>query len=112
MAPLYLTGPAGSVIAGGLTLLAGIAGAIGGEQVAYTLADAISTAFTAAQNFVQLRSDPLVLDLDGDGLETIGINASTPIYFDHDGDGNESSSGWVEAHPHQARVHTHPTTET
>ncbi|MEI8325435.1 MAG: hypothetical protein WCH44_08725, partial [Betaproteobacteria bacterium] len=30
---------------------------------------------------------PLVLDLDGDGIEAVGINPTNPILFDHDGDG-------------------------
>ncbi|MDP1931403.1 MAG: hypothetical protein Q8L60_08100, partial [Gammaproteobacteria bacterium] len=30
--------------------------------------------------------DPIILDLDGDGLETVGL-ATSNIHFDHDGDG-------------------------
>jgi len=41
--------------------------------------------------------DPLTLDLDGDGLETVGINASSPILFDHDADGVKTATGWVKA---------------
>ncbi|NOT83333.1 MAG: hypothetical protein HOP02_00835 [Methylococcaceae bacterium] len=41
------------------------------------------------------RSDPLTLDLDGDGLETTGFNATTPIYFDHDVNGIKEGTGWV-----------------
>ncbi|RMR74285.1 Calcium binding hemolysin protein [Pseudomonas savastanoi pv. fraxini] len=36
---------------------------------------------------------PLILDLDGDGVET--ISAKSNIYFDHDGNGFSESSGWV-----------------
>ncbi|MBK9595669.1 MAG: hypothetical protein IPO57_10030 [Rhodocyclales bacterium] len=39
------------------------------------------------------RRDPLTLDLDGDGLETVGVAAG--ILFDHDGDGVASGTGWV-----------------
>ncbi len=40
--------------------------------------------------------DPLTLDLDGDGLETTGINASAPILFDHNADGVKTATGWVK----------------
>ena len=39
------------------------------------------------------RSDPLVLDLDGDGVETVSVYAGT--YFDHNGDGMAEASGWI-----------------
>ncbi len=38
---------------------------------------------------------PIILDLDGDGVETIGVNAGA--YFDHDGNGFAESTGWVGA---------------
>jgi hypothetical protein len=50
--------------------------------------------FTAARNWTAPR-DPLVLDLDGDGIETVGINALAPILFDHDADGIKTGTGWV-----------------
>ena len=54
--------------------------------------------FTLATFATQpIRKDPLVLDLDSDGLETIGINASKPILFDHDADGINTASGWINA---------------
>ncbi len=37
--------------------------------------------------------DPILLDLDGDGLETVGVAAN--IYFDHDADGVLTNTGWV-----------------
>ena len=37
--------------------------------------------------------DPLILDLDGNGLETVGLAAN--IHFDHDGDGVLTKTGWV-----------------
>lgn len=37
--------------------------------------------------------DPLILDLDGNGLETVGLAAN--IYFDHDGDGVLTRTGWA-----------------
>ncbi|WP_166763037.1 beta strand repeat-containing protein, partial [Xanthomonas euroxanthea] len=56
--------------------------------------DSVSDFFDRAKNFVQ-RRDPLTLDLDGDGIET--ISASEGIIFDHDGDGIKSGTGWVSA---------------
>ncbi len=39
--------------------------------------------------------DPLILDLDGDGIHTVSINNG--ITFDHDGDGVKENSGWVSS---------------
>ncbi|MGY0341746.1 calcium-binding protein [Xylella fastidiosa] len=39
--------------------------------------------------------DPLVLDLDGDGIETVA--AGKHILFDHDGDGITHASGWIKS---------------
>jgi VCBS repeat-containing protein len=54
----------------------------------------VSDFFTAARNWIQ-RRDPLTLDLDGDGLETVGIDPNSPILFDHDGDGIANATGWI-----------------
>ena len=40
--------------------------------------------------------EPLTLDLDGDGIETVGINTNNPILFDHDADGVKTATGWVK----------------
>lgn len=61
------------------------------DQLNPTIADN----FNAAQSWVR-RVDPLILDLDGDGIETVGLNAGNPLLFDHDGDGVKTSSGWVK----------------
>lgn len=50
-----------------------------------------------AQQWTPPRRDPLTFDLDGDGLETTGIDAANPILFDHDGDGIKTATGWVKA---------------
>ncbi|MPY23276.1 calcium-binding protein, partial [Shewanella sp. YLB-07] len=42
-----------------------------------------------------VRRDPLVFDLDGDGIETVSSDAG--IIFDHDGDGIKQGTGWVGA---------------
>ncbi|WP_416190946.1 calcium-binding protein [Neisseria sp. CCUG12390] len=39
--------------------------------------------------------DPLVLDLDGDGIETVGTQGYKGALFDHDKDGIRTSTGWV-----------------
>ena len=45
--------------------------------------------FTTAGN----TRSPLIVDLDGDGVETIGTNSN--VYFDHDDNGFAENSGWV-----------------
>ena len=39
--------------------------------------------------------DPLAIDLDGDGLETVGVNTGRPVLFDHNADGLRTATGWV-----------------
>ena len=58
--------------------------------------NALNDMFTAAQRFFPVPSDPLTLDLDGDGLETVPLSATNPILFDHDGDGIKTGTGWVK----------------
>ncbi|WP_426112036.1 calcium-binding protein [Pseudomonas sp. DSP3-2-2] len=41
----------------------------------------------------ETTTSPLVLDLDGDGVETVGV--SPGVHFDHDGNGFSESTGWV-----------------
>jgi len=41
------------------------------------------------------KRDPLVLDLNGDGICT--INISNGVYFDYDGNGFAERTGWVDA---------------
>ena len=48
--------------------------------------------FFRAKNW-RWPSDPIILDLDGDGLETVGLAAN--IHFDHDGDGVLTKTGWA-----------------
>lgn len=40
--------------------------------------------------------DPLILDLDGDGIELTSLEGST-VYFDYDQDGFAERTGWVSA---------------
>ncbi|MBR5676417.1 MAG: hypothetical protein IKX14_08300, partial [Neisseriaceae bacterium] len=41
--------------------------------------------------------DPLVLDLDGDGIELIKPDGWNGVQFDFNGDGIQSATGWVKA---------------
>ena len=82
----------------GVGILAGLAGVFGGDLAGSlfggAIGDAISDFFTAASNW-RPPVDPLTLDLDGDGLETLGLDTANPLLFDHDGDGVKTASGWV-----------------
>ena len=57
--------------------------------------DDVAVPFDQAPSLNVPRRDPLILDLDGDGIESVGINNDTPLMFDHDGDGIKESSGWI-----------------
>ncbi|MDR4515561.1 calcium-binding protein [Nitrosomonas sp.] len=56
----------------------------------------INTQYNQSKNWSPPHTDPLVLDLDNDGIETIGI-ANTVVVFDHDGDGIKTGTGWVNS---------------
>src|SRR5574338_113817 len=43
------------------------------------------------------RRDPLVLDLDNDGVETVPVSATNPILFDLDADGIKAGTGWIKS---------------
>ncbi len=51
--------------------------------------------YIQARNWIAPK-DPLVLDLDGDGIEAVGIDPTRPILFDHDGDGTRNATGWIK----------------
>ncbi|NUP87083.1 MAG: hypothetical protein HUU30_15205, partial [Burkholderiaceae bacterium] len=57
------------------------------------VAEAVTTHFRAA--FTLPKCDPLAIDLDSDGIETVGIGGA-PVLFDHDGDGLRSGTGWLK----------------
>ena len=58
------------------------------------LYDDIHLNYNQAKNYTPPRRDPLALDLDNDGIETVGITG-TVVVFDHDGDGIKTGTGWV-----------------
>lgn len=46
---------------------------------------------------IRPERDPLAIDLDGDGIETVGLPAGqAPILFDHDADGIKTGTGWLK----------------
>lgn len=47
---------------------------------------------TPETNQAETQRSPIILDLDGDGIETLALGSN---YFDHDGDGLSERSGWV-----------------
>ena len=55
----------------------------------------INANFNAALLWTAPRRDPLVLDLDGDGIETVAVNGNT--LFDQNTDGIKTGTGWVNA---------------
>lgn len=74
----------------------GIAALIGGEIGESLLGDTISDTVTSHFNSATIakRTDPLTLDLDGDGIETVGTSAN--IMFDVDADGVKTVTGWIK----------------
>jgi hypothetical protein len=48
--------------------------------------------YLRARNFT--RRDPLAIDLDGDGIETVGVPAG--VLFDHNADGIKTGTGWLK----------------
>ena len=57
----------------------------------------VPVAFAQATTIAPARRDPLILDLDNNGLDTTGIDSNAPILFDHDGDGIKTATGWIKA---------------
>lgn len=63
----------------------------------------ISTAYqcdldkSATYRIVYIYSDPLTLDLDGDGIETTGESGRSGVMFDTDSDGINTATGWISA---------------
>ncbi|MDD2369606.1 MAG: calcium-binding protein, partial [Sulfuricurvum sp.] len=66
------------------------------EGLLHKISDPVNDLWHAFKNWVAPRRDPLVLDLDGDGIETLGVNATTHVVFDYDGDGVKTGTGWIK----------------
>ncbi|WP_267896318.1 calcium-binding protein, partial [Paracidovorax avenae] len=65
------------------------------DSVINAISPSTNKKYLEARNWTPPR-DPLVLDLDGDGIEAVGIDPSRPILFDHDGDGTRNATGWIK----------------
>lgn len=95
-------GPPGAVLG---AILGGIVGAIGGSEIGSWLFGALNDMGLSLASFIDalsdllrdILSDPLVLDLDGDGIELMPL-ASSVTMFDLDGDGALERTGWVAPH--------------
>ncbi|XPF95837.1 hypothetical protein ACM9HF_07450 [Colwellia sp. RE-S-Sl-9] len=58
--------------------------------------ESVSTQFTQVEASASpIIKDPLLLDLDGDGIETVNIDIG--VLFDHTADGLKQGTGWVAA---------------
>jgi Ca2+-binding RTX toxin-like protein len=96
LAPLAVLGAAGIgaavVLSIGTSILAAYWGHRAGTGLGEAISDEVNSFFFGARNVV-IGRDPLVLDLDGDGLELTA--ASRYTLFDHNADGIRTGSGWV-----------------
>ncbi|ADE11832.1 VCBS domain-containing protein [Sideroxydans lithotrophicus] len=54
----------------------------------------LSTSLNATKQFNQRFGDPLTLDLNGDGINTVPLT-NPPILFDHTGSGIKTGTGWI-----------------
>lgn len=53
--------------------------------------DDVKDKFEAAKD----KKSPLVLDIDGDGIELTSLNSADAVYWDHNLDGFAEASGWI-----------------
>ena len=51
--------------------------------------------YNQSKNWRPAPVDPLIFDLDNDGIETVGLNAAKSILFDSNGDGVKTATGWA-----------------
>ncbi len=100
-APLIAAGPLGILLAAGLTIGASAAGAMFADdlirllwpsilQFHEDLLDDLKQSFAMAEGM----ASPIILDLDGDGIETLA-EGEAGIHFDHDANGFAERTGWV-----------------
>jgi hypothetical protein len=100
-APLIAAGPLGILLAAGLTLGASVAGGMFADDLMRMVWPSILQFHEDLLNdlkqsfgLAELMSSPIILDLDGDGIETLA-EAEADIHFDHDGNGFAERTGWV-----------------
>jgi hypothetical protein len=84
-------------------ILAGIVGALGGTGIGEWLGGLAGDGIRAATNWLSdmfgsffFRRDPLVFDLDGNGVQLTSLTGSS-VFFDLNGDGFAERTGWVSA---------------
>jgi Ca2+-binding RTX toxin-like protein len=75
-------------------IIEGVFGIGQAEAASLKVSNTIATTFNTFSLYPQ-RTDPFTLDLDGDGIETVGVNQTTPLLFDIDAVGIKKSVGWV-----------------
>ncbi|MFO0059101.1 MAG: calcium-binding protein [Cyanobacteriota bacterium] len=85
-APLMATGPLGMIIGAGIIIGASIGGAEIAKRLHKKLREIVKD--------IEKVASPLILDLDGNGIQTLALTG-TAIYFDHDCNGFAERSGWV-----------------
>jgi hypothetical protein len=71
------------------------AGAVGYGVAAFAL-DVLDPKHFIINHLKQILQDPIVLDLDGDGVVLSTLNSSS-VHFDFNGDGFAERTGWVSA---------------
>ena len=76
-------------------IIGGLVGGLAGGEVGGLVWDSVNDSFNQAQNWFQTYTDPLALDLDGDGIETIGADGT--VVFDHNANNIKTGTGWVSA---------------
>jgi len=84
----------GLAVTPGVIIVAGVASVgLGVGSIVLSINDyRDSKAFSDAKKWTWPR-DPIILDLDGDGLETVGLASN--IHFDFDADGVLTKTGWA-----------------
>ena len=66
----------------------------GGEAYIQGISDMMDEVYFALNGVERTATDPLILDLDGDGIELAGMSSISPFY-DLDGDGFAERTGWT-----------------
>ena len=110
-------GDAIGLVSAGVTVAAGVAVAFGAAPVGAVYVGALGLTSALSSNWANkkkwtvhdlandlwnrarswFRRDPLALDLNGNGIETVGAAGTNVVLFDHDGDGIKTGTGWVQA---------------
>jgi Ca2+-binding RTX toxin-like protein len=88
-------GPLGIAAAIALELGSGIAGWKFGSELGHDISDLLGWLTGEASGARAPRIDPIVLDLDGDGIETLSVQNG--VHFDLDNNGFLEKSGWVKS---------------